>query len=62
MPRYRFIGESEEDFPAPPLARRLFPGDEIEADEPVLHARLELVTDPKTRKPAAEDSLASPKE
>lgn len=53
MPKYRFTGAEPEDFPAPPIARRLSPGDVVEVDEPVEHARLELVS-PKTRKAAAE--------
>jgi hypothetical protein len=46
--RQRFTGNAPEDFPAPPLGRRLEPGDvvEYEADEPVAHARLELVSEP----------------
>ena len=57
----RFTGAEPEDFSAPPLARRLNPGDvvEYEADEPVEHARLELVTDPKIRKPAADSSAST---
>jgi len=56
--RQRFTGDTEEVFPAPPIARLLQPGDvvEYEADEPVEHARLELVPDEapaKTRKAAA---------
>jgi hypothetical protein len=43
MPRYRFTGRTPEDFPAPPIARRLEPGDEVETDEAVSHARLELL-------------------
>lgn len=45
--RFRFTGLTEEDFPDPPIARRLQPGDvvEYEAPEPVEHARLELVDD-----------------
>ena len=44
--RQRFTGLTEEDFPEPPIARRLQPGDivEYDADEPVEHARLELLT------------------
>ncbi len=41
--RYRFVGAEPEDFPAPPVARTLQPGEEIEASEPVEHARLELI-------------------
>lgn len=43
--RHRFTGSTEEDFPEPPIARCLQPGDivEYEADEPILHARLETV-------------------
>ncbi len=56
--RQRFTGMSEEDFPATPIARRLQPGDlvEYEADEPVEHARLELVADPKPKKTAADQA------
>lgn len=43
MPRYRFTGTEPEDFSAPPIARRLNPGDEIDIAEPVDHARLELL-------------------
>ena len=45
--RQRHTGPTEEDFPSPPIARRLQPGDVVEydADEPVAHARLELVDD-----------------
>lgn len=55
--RQRFTGTSEEDFPEPPIARRLQPGDVVEydADEPVAHARLELAPQPKTAKTAKED-------
>ena len=67
MPAYRFTGPEPEDFPAPPIARRLHPGDVIEVDEPVEHARLELLTagegdDPQTDTPAAEEPPASPDE
>lgn len=54
--RQRFTGPAPEDFPAPPIARTLQPGDvvEYEADEPIYHARLELVSEPKSSKPASE--------
>ena len=62
MPTFRqtFIGLEPEDFPSPPIARRLHPGDvvEYEADEPVQHARLALVAAPKPKKTA--DTPASP--
>ncbi len=58
MPRYRFTGSEPEDFPSPPIARRLYPGDVVETDEPVEHARLELIPEPKPRKTA--DTPASP--
>ena len=64
MPTFRqtFIGLEPEDFPAPPIARRLHPGDvvEYEADEPVQHARLELVADKPAKKNA--DQASTPKE
>jgi len=53
MPRYRFTGTAPEDFPAPPIARRLEPGDELDVDEPVEHARLELIEVPKKSRAAA---------
>lgn len=61
--RQRFTGPEPEDFPAPPIARRLSPGDvvEYEADEAVQHARLELVPDPKPKKTAA-DQASAPEE
>jgi hypothetical protein len=45
--RQRFTGPVEEDFPEPPIARRLQPSDvvEYEAAEPIEHARLEVTTD-----------------
>jgi len=52
MPRYRFTGTTEEDFPVPPIARRLYPGDVVETEEPVEHARLELLPE-KSKKTAA---------
>lgn len=62
--RYRFTGLAEEDFPAlppPVIARRLQPGDEIELQEPVEHARLELVLS-KTRKTAGGEPASTEKE
>lgn len=50
MPTYRFTGVEPEDFPVPPIARRLHPGDVIETDEPIEHVRLELVA-AKTKPP-----------
>lgn len=38
--RYVFDGAGDEDFPEPPIARTLRPGDEIETDIPVDHPRL----------------------
>jgi hypothetical protein len=65
MYRYVFTGTEPEDFPSPPIACRLFPGDEVEVDEPVDHARLELAdeerasdTDPEPPA-AAEEPPAS---
>lgn len=51
--RQTFTGTTEEDFPEPPIARRLQPGDvvEYEADAPVEHARLEPIEARKPRKP-----------
>lgn len=56
--RQRFTGLSAEDFPAPPIARRLQPGDvvEYEADEPIEHARLELVPDEAPDEPEQKPS------
>ena len=45
--RYKFLGLDPEDFPVPPLARRLFPGDVVELPEPVEHARLKLLSAPE---------------
>lgn len=61
---YRFTGATEEDFPAPPIARRLHPGEIIEVPEPVEHARLELIEEPppKTRKTAAVPPASPPEE
>jgi hypothetical protein len=50
--RYTFTGPEPEDFPAPPIGRRLQPGDVIEVAERVEHARLELATEPKKTKAA----------
>jgi len=48
MPRYRFTGRTPEDFPAPPISRRLEPGDEVETGtEEVPHARLEPLDGPE---------------
>lgn len=69
--RQRFTGNIEEDFPVPPIARRLQPGDvvEYEADEPISHARLELVEGegpvhekPPDDHPAAEEAASSTEE
>jgi len=50
MPTFRqtFAGAEPEDFPVPPIARRLLPGDvvEYEADEPIAHVRLESADEP----------------
>ncbi len=54
MPTYRFVGPSEEDFPEPPIARRLQPGEVVEVPTEIVHAWLELVPVPATRKTAAE--------
>jgi hypothetical protein len=43
MPTYRFTGLIAEDFPEPPLARRLEPGQVVDLSDAVEHARLELV-------------------
>jgi hypothetical protein len=58
--RQRFTGETEEDFPVPPIARRLQPGDVVEydAEESIAHARLELL--PEKGKKTAADPPASP--
>jgi hypothetical protein len=53
--RYTFTGPEPEDFPAPPIARRLEPGDVIEVPERVEHARLEPVPELKTRKKAGDE-------
>lgn len=60
--RYRFTGLIAEDFPAPPIARQLQPGDEIELPEPVEHARLEPIPPPKTRKTAVVEPASTDKE
>ena len=58
--RYRFTGRTPEDFPAPPIARRLEPGDEVETDEEVSHARLELLDAPSREDdPAEEPAVAA---
>ena len=54
--RYRFTGDVPEDFPAPPIARRLKPGDLVEADRAIDHARLEPT--PETAKQLAADRKA----
>lgn len=45
---YIFVGDTPEDFPQPPIASRLNPGDELALPTPVEHARLEPT--PATRK------------
>lgn len=54
MPRYKFVGAAPEDFPAPPIARTLQPGDVIDVAEEVEHVRLELLPDPKPARKAAD--------
>jgi hypothetical protein len=54
---YTFTGPEPEDFPAPPLARRLEPGDVVELPEPVEHARLEPTDE--TRKQLAKEQKAA---
>jgi hypothetical protein len=58
--RYRFAGDVPEDFPQPPIARRLEPGDEVEANRPIDHARLEPT--PETVKQLVADRKAAEKE
>lgn len=50
---YRFTGPIEEDFPEPPIARRLQPGEVIEVPTEIVHARLEMVPDKPAKKTAA---------
>jgi hypothetical protein len=57
MPKYvyRFIGDVEEHFsflPADPPSRWLQPGDTVTCSEPVEHARLQLLKNPKPNKEA----------
>lgn len=47
--RYRFTGLDPEDFPTPPLARRLQPGDVVELPEPVEHPRLKPLSAPEPK-------------
>ncbi len=60
--RYRFTGTTEEDFPEPPIARTLQPGDEVDTGRtPIEHARLELIAEeprPSKRGPASESDPA----
>lgn len=58
MPTYRFTGPEPEDFPAPPIARRLFPGDVFDVAEPVEHARLELLVEDE-REAGTEDDATT---
>lgn len=55
--RYAFDGAGDEDFPEPPIARTLTPGDEVETEAPVEHPRLRLVE--STDEPSAE-KVATP--
>ena len=55
MYRYRFTGTEPEDHPYPPVARRLHPGDVVESEEPIEHARLELLPEPKASKAAVKE-------
>lgn len=59
MPAYRFVGPTEEDFPDPPIARRLQPGEVIEVPTEVVHAWLELVPPPRPRKTADEPATTA---
>lgn len=55
--RYQFTGDAEEVFPALPINRTLRPGEVVDTDTPVEHARLRLVDDvPSDVAEAAEDS------
>lgn len=58
--RYEFDGADEETFPEPPIARTLQPGDEVETDVPVEHARLRLLDGPGEASPGSVEAVAEP--